>query len=292
VRTLRWTTFCATISVASLAHADGGGAEQLFDEGRQLMNDGAYAQACPKLAASYALDPALGTLLNLALCHERIGRIATAWLEYERGIAGAESAHDDDRVRFATQRAALLERHVPHMTIHAPALAGLVVTRDGAVIDASSNRVPIDPGPHAIEARALGHVAWSVTREVPAEGGEVVVEVPELAREPEPRRTWSQRNTGVVLGGAGSAFVVAGAIFGALAISRWSDAQPHCQETPNGLGCDPTGLSLASDASTFAAISTTAFIIGAAGLATGIIVWLTAPRARTHVAWRSLAIAF
>jgi hypothetical protein len=284
--------FCATLAVASFARADGGSAEQLFDEGRQLMNDGAYAQACPKLAASYAIDPALGTLLNLALCHERIGQIATAWQEYERGVADAERAHDDDRVRFATQRAALLERHVPHMTIHAPALAGLVVTRDGAAIDASSNRVPIDPGPHTIEARAFGRIAWSATRDVPAEGGEVVIDVPDLAREPPPRHAWSQRNTGVALGGAGTVFVVAGAIFGALAITRWSDAQPHCQQTPNGLGCDPTGISLASDASTFAALSTTGFIIGAAGLATGIIVWLTAPRTRPHLTWRPLELTF
>ena len=57
-------------------------AESLFREGKRLSGEHKFAEACPKFAESYKLDPGLGTLLNLAICHEvggqarhRLGRV-------------------------------------------------------------------------------------------------------------------------------------------------------------------------------------------------------------------------
>lgn len=49
-----------------------GDAELLFLEGRDLFNAGQFASACPKFEQSNALDPAAGTLLNLARCREML----------------------------------------------------------------------------------------------------------------------------------------------------------------------------------------------------------------------------
>jgi hypothetical protein len=58
---------------------DDAAAEALFLDGRRLMDLGKIDEACAKFDASEKPSPALGTLMNLADCEEKRGRIATAW---------------------------------------------------------------------------------------------------------------------------------------------------------------------------------------------------------------------
>src|SRR5438477_7999701 len=92
-------------------------AQALFDDARRLMEKKRYAEACPKLAESQRLDPGGGTLLNLALCYERLGPIATAWAMYNEALSAAIADRRSEREAFARARIAELAPRLPRLRI-------------------------------------------------------------------------------------------------------------------------------------------------------------------------------
>src|SRR5580698_2670520 len=118
VRTSPFARCCGPLLLAALAFApdaraqsssDQAAAEALFKQGRDLMASGQYAEACPKLAESERLDPAPGTLLNLATCYERNGQVASAWVTYKEAATVARKADQPERAQLARRKAAELE---------------------------------------------------------------------------------------------------------------------------------------------------------------------------------------
>lgn len=180
---------CAIMGRAAAQPADGkAAAEQLFAQGRALMAQGDHAAACPKLEASLALDPALGTRLNLAHCYQQLGRLASAWARFREAADLAARAGESRREQFARERAAALEPRLPRLVIQVPSAAqvpGLTVKRDDAVVDLVLLGTPmyVDPGEHEVTAEAPGHAPFLVTV-IAEEGREVSIGIPVL--EPEP----------------------------------------------------------------------------------------------------------
>jgi hypothetical protein len=89
---------------SSQTHAD-----TLFDEGKTKLAEQNYAEACPLFAGSFAMDPATGTLLALALCHERAGEVKIAINEYRDTAERAAKEGRADRAQAASKRADELE---------------------------------------------------------------------------------------------------------------------------------------------------------------------------------------
>jgi hypothetical protein len=87
-----------------------------------------------------------------------------------------------------------------------------------------------------------------------------------------------QRTLGLALGGVGGAGLVAGAVLGMVASSKWSSARNDC--TPNACGAGSTAQGERSDALTLATWSTVGFIAGGVMLATGAALFFTAPHPR------------
>lgn len=132
--------------------ARGAAAEALFESGHEAMSSGDYDTACARFEESNRLDPAVGAVLNLAVCEEKRGRLATAWQLYKRVMS--ELPAGDDRYPIAQRRASALRPRVPLLTLKLSSDAPKQTTvKYGEVMlgQASFNvALPFDPGDHTL----------------------------------------------------------------------------------------------------------------------------------------------
>ena len=132
-------------------------AETLYRQARELSAAGKYDEACPKFAESLRLDPATGTLLNLAACHEAQGKLATAFFEFSDALTESKRNRWQSRIKFAEEHLAALEPKLSRLTLGlAPEVnePELTVALDGVGIGRAALGVPtpVDPGKHVVEA--------------------------------------------------------------------------------------------------------------------------------------------
>jgi hypothetical protein len=159
-------------------------AEELFAQGRELLKQGHIDEACVRFESSHKLDPALGTLLNLALCREEQGKVATAWILYRDAALQAALEGEARREAVARERARALEADLPRLIIEvaeASQIPGLVIERNGVTMGAALlwQAVYVDPGAHQIVARAPGYAEWSVEKRI-EKGERAMVTIPGL----------------------------------------------------------------------------------------------------------------
>jgi hypothetical protein len=253
-------------------------AEMLFYTARGLMDDNKIAKACKKFAESYRLDPAAGTLLNLAVCHEKEGKVASAWGEYRQAAAEARRSNRPDREQLAQEAIKRIEPDLPYLTIIVPKpvrVAGLVVQRNNIPMEEGGweTELPIDPGVNEITATAPLYKPEK--KLVPIEKRQhLTVQLDALVLAPVVRPAppfWtSTRAWGAVaiVGGVIAAGVGAG--FGVASLNSKSTSDAHCP-TFDGQRCDATGASAMSTAYTDAWIADFAIGLGAAAIIGGSV---------------------
>ncbi|HEX8792221.1 MAG TPA: hypothetical protein VF765_14805 [Polyangiaceae bacterium] len=263
-------------------------AEALFRDGRALYDQGKYPEACAKFAESQRLDPAPGTLLNLAGCYEKNGQTASAWATFKEAMAAAHVKGRTDWEDLARTRASALEPTLSRLTIAVASKAdGLTVTRDGSNVGSAEwgTAIPVDPGSHAVDAQAPHRKPFHQPIDVPSGGANVTVTVAELDAADEgggtpgtetPSNGSTQRTIGLVVGGLGIVGIGIGTAFGFSAMSKENDATQHHCDTTNH--CDGTGVQLGHDAQSAATASTIAFAVGGVALAGGLLLYFTAPK--------------
>ena len=175
-------------------------------------------------------------------------------------------------------------------------LSAVRVTVDGLPLAESldGKALQIDPGSHEFTFTVAGQPPVTQTyvlREGQKERHEPLVlgappaqlatppQPPPLSPAPAPAPVRSesgglgtQRVAALAAGGVGVAGIAAGAVFGMLASSKWSQAERDC-----GPACpaDAPARGEESDARTRATVSTVGFVVGGAGLAAGVVLWLT-----------------
>lgn len=179
-------TLLALLALPAGAAAQSTEATLLFDEGRRAMAAKDYGQAITKLQQSQKLDPAVGTLLNLAECFATLGRSASAWGMYRDAAALAANTKQLERERFATRRARELEPTLSHLEIGIKPEArvpGLVISRNGVPVPEGlwGAAIPVDPGAQHVEASAPERVTWKFDVDVAENSASAHVDVPVLA---------------------------------------------------------------------------------------------------------------
>jgi hypothetical protein len=154
-------------SAPASAQSNSAIAEQLFLDGQKLMDAGRFAEACKKFADSQRLDAAIGTLMHLAACHEKMGKVATAWSEFSDVAALAQKAGQSERVKYAHEHAAALDNKLQKVIIELSHPGeGTTIRLDGSTLPLGvlGTEIPLDPGDHTLEVTAPGMKPWRQTK--------------------------------------------------------------------------------------------------------------------------------
>jgi tetratricopeptide (TPR) repeat protein len=180
------------VSMPAIACADDAAlAEALFREGKALLDDGDYEQACPKLEESQRLDPGTGTLWHLARCYEDTNRLASAWSRYLELAALARKNGEAKKQKAAQKAADRIEPNLPTLTIavaEGDRIDGLAITIDGRELGpgAWGTAAPIDAGSHEVEVTAQGHAPWTTSIDITEPRQRETIDVPRLVPVDEP----------------------------------------------------------------------------------------------------------
>lgn len=293
-------------------------AEVLFRDAKTLSEKNQLDQACPKFQESHRLDPKPGTILNLAVCHEKQGLVASAWVDYIEAAAFAARAGQKDRETFAKDQAAKLEKLLPRVVVRIPvSTPGIVVKLDSAQVSeaALGMATPINPGKHNVEAAAPGYRTWTnsfviekmpdnveivVPKLEPVPGNESVPppgdkphdkdtgngsvpigpEKPKTPPTPPPPPSGFNKPLwiGVALGGVGLAGMILGTVYGVRTLNLRDEGNAECGPPPDYTFCTTRGLELQAQAASVAPTSTIGFVVGGVGLGAGAILVLLGMR--------------
>jgi hypothetical protein len=293
-----WLTILAFVLFPALARAESKEADELFDQGKALMKDGKFADACPKLEQAEKMDPGVRNELWLADCYERIGRTASAFKQFILAEQRAVSLNDE-RDKVAHKRASALEPKLSKLVLVLPStnrVEGIEVRSDGDVVKSFGDSITVDPGTHMVEATAPGYKHWESKVDVGGDGATVTATVGPLEKEmvvapppplpqpvPHPSFWTPLRVAGLVTAGVGLVGVGLGTAFGVMAKSNLDDSNGnnHCDAQDT---CDPQGLQLRSDAQTSALLSTISFVVGGVLVAGGVTMFLLGRPKEQHSA--------
>ena len=246
--------------------------EQLFDEGRTLLADGHPEEACAKFRAALDIEPAdMGPTLNLGLCNEQLGKLATALRWFRRAQQRASELGMHDSEAAAKEKTTELAARVATLKLVLPQALpiGGVIAVDGVKVDSvDTDRIEVDAGHHSIELTLEG--ARPVHAETDARDGEITtvpMAIPVIA----PRhyvvvdRGHDRRRHAYLAGGIGGGLLVGSVALGLIGKHEFDDTE------------HPTTKQHWKDALRYG--DTAMFAAGAAAAGLAVWMYLTAPHA-------------
>jgi hypothetical protein len=272
-------------------------AEVLFKEGKDLIGQQKYAEACQRLAASFKLDPQPNTELLQGLCYTKLGKTASAYNAFIDAASSLPKGGDAQKYAADQARAIesqLLKVRVRFQPVIPPGMAlrfdDDTKTRDKDFADID---IALDPGDHDLFITAPGkhdftkhfkldasssphdlivNMTDKTKEELDKEknqggGGQIIVEKPETS--------WSTLKTlgliSMIVGGVG---LVVGGIFVGVDISNITTAGTsnlgECPLRPNPVQCNDALTAAKLDIQ----VALGAGIPGAIFLVAGVVLFL------------------
>jgi tetratricopeptide (TPR) repeat protein len=260
-------------------------ADDLFSEGRKLIEKHEDAAACAKFDEAIKLDPgAAGTMLNLGLCNQNLHKYRLALYWFRKAQARAHETNLPEYEQAAGQRTQLLAAQISIVKVQLAATTppDAVVRIDGEQIPAADYlHVEIDEGQHTLDARAPGHRSSHSEFDVVGKGGETLT-VDLVAGDEFVDRGAGQRKVAVVTAIGGGALLLTSGALALLAHHNYVKCTSGSTFTPGDSACPGDNAEAkrqyANDQYTLARYwGTSLFIGGAVAVGVATYLYLTAP---------------
>ena len=271
-------------------------ADAHYRQGRELYNRGEWGAALGEFTASRKLRSNWAVVASVAFCQAKLQRYDEALETFEAVLRDFGDALAPQTKADAQAQIDELHRHVGMLEVDR-AEPGATITVDGRGRGAYPLTGPLRlaAGAHVVLARKDGFEPYVASIDVAAEH---IVHVDARMRllgspgqlhvEAQGGRGMTGRQIGaLVAGGLGAVGVVIGAITGGMALATKSTVDANCGLGGDPTACNPTGFAAANNLKALSLPSTIGFAVGAAGLATGVVLFVTAPKTKPSGAIRA-----
>jgi hypothetical protein len=276
-------TLLALVMLTSTALADDVKvAEELFARAQERRAAGDEAGACSLFEESRSRNPnAVGTILNVALCDEKAGKLASAVRRFRDARDRAREQQLDEHRVAAEQHLTDLAGRIGYLTlafVEKPTAATRIELDGQAIENSVGTEILVDAGSHTIHVSAPGRVPFDATVALAA-GEHEALAVPVLAA---PTRS---KFLGKVVTAGGVTLVATASVVALVALRRYNSAfdEGLCM-TGAPPRCGPEGYDRTRSAQR---LGTTATIVGAVGVTAvvvGMYFWLRPDRQRDRSA--------
>lgn len=259
-------------------------ADRLFTEGKALLETD-LAKACDLFEQSLAKNSqAIGTLLNVARCDQKLGRIASAVARFTEARDRAKEQGLDVHLQTAQTQIDELSPRLPHLSLQftdEPLPDTKVVIHDKVISLAKmSNLViadlPIDPGEHTVVVSAPGHLPFQTKIQI-REAEKQKLQVPRLSKSVTVKS--SRRFIGKVTAITGLSFTAGSIVLGFVANRIYDQARPECTLLVDGtIQCPTNAYGDTKSARTLGSVGTVVGTVGVLAVLVGGYLYMTGPK--------------
>ncbi len=253
-------------------------AREQFNQALSLQTGGDWAGALALLKEVAAVKPTPQVRFNIALCEERLGRLVAALGDYELAASDAQAEKADQVGQEVDARLEALKARVPRVVVQRGEGAdSATISLDGVSLGDSVLNVPMpaDPGPHVVEAKALGFLPFKQSFRVAEQQTATILvklEAEPVASTPPPgsnpqSSAQTVRTVGFVVGGVGIASLIGSGAFFYLRHNAINDLDGQCGS--NRQACPDSAHNTVDHGKLYTTLGDVTLAVGAVGVITG-----------------------